>query len=127
MSNVAAFRRMVSAFAAVMIAGCTTAHELSGSGLERLRTVVEIGDRVRATSANGVTQEFEITAFEDDGSLRGVTPDGESTFVRAADLTTLEYRGPAPAKTTMLVLGAIFGAMVIDTRSSCDNIVAPCE
>jgi hypothetical protein len=86
--------------------------------MQRLATVVQVGDTVRATTATTGTQELEVTSLND-GTLGGVTPEGAAVQIRTADLTALDYRARSRRKTFWLVIGSVIGAMLINLYDSC--------
>jgi hypothetical protein len=110
-------RRACIALALLAATACTTKHVLSGSDLDGLPEVVHVGDSVRATTTTSVTQQLEVVALED-GTLRGVSPQGAEVVIPAVDLAELEYRTPAPGKAVMLGLAVFFG--VAATFHGCD-------
>lgn len=123
MSSVGAsfVRFALSALTFVAAAGCTTKHVLSGPELAGLTTVVHAGDSVRATSTANVTQEFEILAFDDERTLRGVTPDGNEIVIHTPDLATLEYRTPARAKAVLLGVAIYLGVGAAFSCQTCGS------
>ena len=109
------------AIASVSILGCSTLQVLSGEEPNKLLATVQVGDEVRATKRDGATTQFEIEAIDVGGMLRGVTTEGAAVEVGVADISTLEYRKPAPGKTVMFVLGVTFGVAALTAECESDG------
>jgi len=100
-------------------AACTTSQSLIDPERNRLLATVQVGDKIRTVTSRGESPELEITAIEDDGLLRGETSEGQLVEVRIAEITELHYRKFALGKTA--ALGALIGAALLATGTSCEN------
>jgi hypothetical protein len=99
-------------------AACTTSQSLTNPERNQLLATVQVGDRIRTVTSQGDSPEFEITAIEDDGLLRGETSEGQLVEVRIAEISELHYRKFALGKTLGLV--AVIGVGALAT-ASCEN------
>lgn len=99
-----------------LAAGCTVTETLSGAEPSRLLATIQVGDRVRATTARGELPEFEITAIEAGGLLRGSTLQGQPIQLRVTDIEALRHRRFAAVRTAGLV-AVVAGAFVVATAS----------
>jgi hypothetical protein len=103
-------RCAVSCFAVIvcvlLAGGCTTRHVLGDAAPDRLATSVRVGDTVRVATHDNVTQKFTVAAIDPD-ALRGVTRAGTSVELPYSDITRVEYRRLAVAKTSGLVAGIV--------------------
>ena len=111
--------RVIGVLVVVCAAGCTTAQLLSGSNPNHLLATVQVGDKVRAVTRDDTVHEFEISAIEIGGVLRGVAADGTPVEVRVADIGELVYRKFAPGRTMALVIGAVIGTIAL--TASCED------
>jgi hypothetical protein len=68
---------------------------------------MRVGERVRVTTKGGEKQHFKVTAIEADALVGG------KARVRYDDIAVLEVRQPDKAKTTILVVAATIGGILV--------------